>query len=160
MILFDLKLGENWKNFHKKTSKKFYQVWWKLRYSTTIKSQIKTQEFLEPNGKSIRLALVGTRIQSPLVEKQLSSLRWQSLDRLSVRSLTLLQKITETSFQNVMSVLNDNTLRLIHSPIIAQTLLDKTSTRFEMDAVLSKLSQAIFSKQLLGTLEGRGLGLK
>ena len=104
MILFDLKLGENWKNFHKKTSKKFYQVWWKLRYSTTIKSQIKTQEFLEPNGKSIRLALVGTRIQSPLVEKQLSSLRWQSLDRLSVRSLTLLQKITETSFQNVMSV--------------------------------------------------------
>ena len=35
-----------------------------------------------------------------------------------------------------------NTLRLIHSPFIAQTLLDKTSKRFEMNAVLSKLLQA------------------
>ena len=56
-----------------------------------------------------------------------------------------------------MNALTGNTLRLIHSLIIAQSLLDKTSTRYEMDAVLSKLSQAKFSKQVLVILKGRGL---
>ena len=141
---------------------------------------MKTQEFWATNGKTIfRLALAGTRIPSPpeiyplsarvtlflaihidtkgLFEKKPSPFRLEGLDGLSERSISLLQKITKTSFQNVMSALNGNTLRLIHSPIIAQTLLDKASTRFEMDAVVSKLSQAKFSKQLLVSLKGRGL---
>ena len=56
-----------------------------------------------------------------------------------------------------MTALTGNTLRLIHAPIIAQALLDKTSMRYELDAVLTKLSQAKLSKQVMVTLKGRGL---
>lgn len=141
---------------------------------------MKTHEFWQANGASIlRLALAGTKIPTPpecyplsarltyflplhvdtkgLFEKRPSPFKLESLEGLSERSIALLMKITKTSFQNVMNALQGNTLRLISAPLVAQALLDKTSTRYELDAVLTKLSQAKLTKQVLVTLKGRGL---
>ena len=141
---------------------------------------MKTHEFWEANGTSIlRLALAGTKIPTPpecyplsarltyflplhidtkgLFEKRPSPFKLETLEGLSERSIALLMKITKTSFQNVMNALQGSTLRLISAPLVAQALLDKTSTRYELDAVLTKLSQAKLTKQILVTLKGRGL---
>ena len=119
-----------------------------------LKSHMNTHEFWEANGKSIlRLALAGTRIPTPpecyplsarltyflplhidtkgLFEKRPTPFKLESLEGLSERSMALLMKITKTSFANVMNALQGNTLRLVQAPLVAQALLDKTSTRYE-----------------------------
>ena len=141
---------------------------------------MKTHEFWEANGKSIlRLALAGTRIPTPpecyplsarltyflplhvdtkgLFEKRPTPYKLESLEGLSERSLALLMKISKTQFANVMNALQGNTLRLVQAPLVAQCLLDKTSTRYELDQILTKLSQAKMTKQVMVTLKGRGL---